>query len=274
MARLKQYTETLEFREYHGHRVLLPSELDLAIKRLTRASQDEELDRLETQPEPGEIKKARTLLVSASEAARPALEAKLAAYETRKAAEQEGWLTALWRTDRTLQKMEQLVDGKPDALGGESVSQRFELREFSDGEARQTDEEHSELRENEAGEARKVILLDARNRALLDVVLLGEWLPTDEVQLHLRQAAAEELDPDYVLAAPRQTRHFTDVVDGQPQAREYTLVTAPAAEELQKTICQTLIERMWAKNTMASELAGFFGPVPRPLRLTSPSPTS
>jgi hypothetical protein len=243
MPRLVEYDEELEFRVYHKetpkeHRVLLPSELDLAIKRMMLAEQEAELERLAEQPEPPNIKRCRAILTEPEHAEFEDARSKVAAYEARRGAETDAWNTAFYRTERQLQKMEEKAEN-PNSLGGEAEHIRFRMREFSQRERLEADEEFATL-EEQNGQRVKTIEIAARNLKLLQQALIGEWVPDGAL-------------PDGAnVSSPVKAKEFG--------GERYLLVMIEdqEVEHFQQTIVQTLIDRMWAKNTMAPELAGFF----------------
>lgn len=241
--RLTTYNERLEFREYEsGIRVLLPSDLDLALLRMMVAQQDEQLVELEDEDPPGEVCQAKVALGPAEGEEKERLQQVVYGYEDRKQLLIEAWTRSLRATVKQLAKAERQVEGKA-ALGGQEVFRVFSMREFSKRERMEAEEEHSTLVEDADGTQRRELDIPARNLKLLSGCVLGEWVPIAEV-------AGQGLP----------TQKFGK------EARALQPIAPEEVADLQDKVAQTLIERSWARNTMSAELAGFFDKQPPLLR--------
>ena len=223
MDQLEEYSETIEFRDYGGHKVIVPNDLDFALQQHMLNQQKEEQERLAAVTEPpSSVKAARATLkdTEATEAELELARAKVSAYDARSDAEMEAWRTAEWRTVRKLERMEEAINGDLKDIGDVSTK-TFRMREFSRRQRRKADEEFTTFQEGPDGQQQKTIDTDPRNDRLLQECLLGE------------------------------------VVNGETVPVEDIL-------DLQDTVAAILIDRMWARNTMSSELLGFFGKRQKP----------
>lgn len=248
MPQLQEYTETLLFVRYPGIRVLLPDDLDLAIQRLEIRRIEDELERLEEMGDPAEISNTRRKLSELEGTELELAKAKIFAHESRRVADQEARLTELWRVQKVLEKMERLCESSGD-LGGDPEPVRYELREFSKGDRNEVDAKYEVV--HDLADGRKVRVIERvgdRNLDLLRKCLIGQWTEVSETRISEQSAPQQGFGGEAFFLLP-----IEEVAD------------------LQDTVAETLINRMWAKNTMAPELAGFFGKAPPPSRLSTPS---
>lgn len=265
MPHLAKYTETLTYRVYnagtdHEHRVLMPSELDLAIQRMMIDEQEQELERLRSQIEPTEIQKARREIETAEGAALDLAMSRIRSHEDRRLQEVEGWETAKYRSERALERMENPPD--EDKAVCKVVVERYHLREFSRKDLLEADDEHSEVVSLNGLDQKQTDTV-RRNLELLGGVMLGQWWPVPDVpnENDNSREKKEFTDPDGVK------RTYMLVKPGEQLNPGEDPLLPEDPSEIQMKVSQTLIDRMWAKNNMSPALMGFFGKREKPSRL-------
>jgi len=159
-----EYSEKLDFLVFEGgFRVLLPSWLDVADRRIALETYETGLKRLDEEPLPPEVAEAYEADRKGEGSDRT--RERIKTWEDQRIAERRFLHGEIGRARAQMDEMITLID-KHEAgeLGdGEMVSETYTMREFTYGDVLWADDEFAEL--NEGGEKR--INFEERNRWLL-----------------------------------------------------------------------------------------------------------
>lgn len=217
------YEETLYFRVFQAgdstHRTLIPSELDLAVATQQLTRLEEEVERLEDGAEPSEIRRARETLKDAQQ---NVLKEDPLSKEGELAFEQ----IRTWEASR----MAQL------SINRASI---FRMRKRLDRMVRDVDDAKDK---QDSLETRIFLMRE---------MPYGAHLQADEKHSTWNETTAQR----EVQAVQRDLDLFRLLYRGE---RKSEGVEQKEVEELQSTIAQTLINRMWGHNQMDPDLASFF----------------
>jgi hypothetical protein len=253
------YAEELEFREMRGgRRVILPSDLDVALKQIGIGRLDQNLQRLREEPMPSEVKLAIDDVDEGiiTESKKERLKATIRDWESQRIADQRAMFSALHSQKAEMGEMLRLMgvalptEWGEDALvgpgplidlGGEPVSEFYGMREIIAEKRYWADDEFSRL-DSKTNERN----LDTGKR---NVWLLG-W-----VLLWKREARGPQ------IAECRRLLEMGELDRLKEGAEVYTRDSTQDRMDpgkIQDTRARVLIDRMWARNSMDPQLEVYF----------------
>jgi hypothetical protein len=187
---LEPELEVLEFRIFRGNRrVLLPSELDLANRRMSLAQYERALKRHEDEQEPREIAEVRKSLPELEGKDREEALNRIWGWEDQRISERRTTEALIANAKETVLQYEALIDGNRE-IGGKAKREVYVLRPFTHREMIRLDDKHGYFHPTSGMRQVK----PERNVELLDLVLIGRVRPESD-QKEMAALRPEDIIP-------------------------------------------------------------------------------